>query len=49
MIILIGNVYHQHQTAGFDVVVGGVVQDVTMQHPLAGFSSDKLYVVPLAW
>jgi hypothetical protein len=39
-LILFNNFDHQHQAAWLNAVVGGVVQDVTMQHPLSRFGHD---------
>ena len=39
---------HHHQAARLDIVVGGVMQDVTVQHPLTCFCGNELDVIPFA-
>jgi len=39
---------HQHQAARLNIVVCGVMQDVTMQHPLTSFCGDELDIIAFA-
>jgi hypothetical protein len=47
-IYLFSYVEHHHQATRFDVIIGCVVQNVAVQHPLARFTSNKLHIIALA-
>ena len=44
----VGDIDHQHQTTRLDVVVGSMVEDMTVQHPLTDRGSNEFDVIALA-
>jgi hypothetical protein len=45
---LFNDIDHHHQAARLDIVVGGVMRNVTVQHPLTCFCGNELDVIPFA-
>ena len=39
------NVDHQHQAARLGVIVGGMMRDAAMQHPLARLGGDPFHII----